>query len=68
MRAVFEPRSNTSRRRVFQREFVDALAGADEAVLAEVFVKASDPIPPEERLAPSTIVEGLRERGVPVRL
>ena len=26
LRAVFEPRSNTSRRRVFQREFADALA------------------------------------------
>src|SRR6185436_8091494 len=50
LRAVFEPRSNTSRRRVFQREFADALATADEAVLAQVFVKAGDPIPPEERL------------------
>src|SRR5262249_58080347 len=36
-RAVFQPSSNTSRRRVFQREFADALAAADEAVLAAVF-------------------------------
>ena len=32
--AVFEPRSNTSRRKVFQREFTAALSGADEAILA----------------------------------
>jgi UDP-N-acetylmuramate: L-alanyl-gamma-D-glutamyl-meso-diaminopimelate ligase len=67
LRAVFEPRSNTSRRRVFQQEFVDALATADEAVLAAVFTKPGDPIPPEERLAPETIVEGLGGRGVPAR-
>ena len=68
LRAVFEPRSNTSRRRVFQDEFVAALAAADEAVLAAVFTKASDPIPPAERLAPETIVAELERRGVPARL
>src|SRR5437773_195931 len=68
LRAVFEPRSNTSRRRVFQDEFVAALAAADEAVLAAVFAKASDPIPPAERLAPETIVADLERRGVPARL
>jgi UDP-N-acetylmuramate: L-alanyl-gamma-D-glutamyl-meso-diaminopimelate ligase len=68
LRAVFEPRSNTSRRRVFQREFCDALAAADEVVLAAVFAKESDPIPPEERLAPETIVAELAGRGVPARL
>jgi UDP-N-acetylmuramate: L-alanyl-gamma-D-glutamyl-meso-diaminopimelate ligase len=67
LRAVFEPRSNTSRRRVFQREFVEALASADEAVLAAVFTKATDPIPAEERLAPETIVADLDQRGVPAR-
>jgi UDP-N-acetylmuramate: L-alanyl-gamma-D-glutamyl-meso-diaminopimelate ligase len=68
LRAVFEPRSNTSRRRVFQREFVEALAGADEVVLAAVFTKASDPIPAEERLAPETVVADVTRRGVPARL
>ena len=68
LRAVFEPRSNTSRRRVFQDEFVSALAAADEAVLAQVFPKASDPIPPEERLAPETLVNDLRARGVPAQV
>lgn len=68
LRAVFEPRSNTSRRRVFQREFVDALASADEAVLAAVFAKPGDPIPAEERLAPDVLVSDLAARGVPSKL
>jgi UDP-N-acetylmuramate: L-alanyl-gamma-D-glutamyl-meso-diaminopimelate ligase len=68
LRAVFEPRSNTSRRRVFQDEFVAALAAADEAVLAAVFTKASDPIPLAERLSPDVIVDALERRGVPARL
>jgi UDP-N-acetylmuramate: L-alanyl-gamma-D-glutamyl-meso-diaminopimelate ligase len=68
LRAVFEPRSNTSRRRVFQHEFVAALAAADEVVLAAVFAKPGDPIPPEERLAPEVIVEDLVRRGVPARM
>jgi UDP-N-acetylmuramate: L-alanyl-gamma-D-glutamyl-meso-diaminopimelate ligase len=68
LRAVFEPRSNTSRRRVFQHEFVRALAAADEAVLASVFVKESDPIPPEERLAPETVIGDLQRQGVPARV
>ena len=65
--AVFVPRSNTSRRRVFQAEFVSALATADEAVLAAVFAKPGDPIPAEERLAPETIATDLERRGVPAR-
>src|SRR5262249_36809922 len=68
LRAVFEPRSNTSRRRAFHHEFVDAVSAAGEGVVAEVCVKASDPIPPEERLAPATIVEGLVGRGVAARV
>ncbi len=67
LRAVFEPRSNTSRRRVFQREFCDALAAADEVVLAAVFAKANDPIPEAERLSPDTITADLTARGIPAR-
>jgi UDP-N-acetylmuramate: L-alanyl-gamma-D-glutamyl-meso-diaminopimelate ligase len=68
LRAVFEPRSNTSRRRVFQREFADALARADEAVLAAVFTKPGDPIPPAERLDPAEIVADVVARGTSARL
>jgi UDP-N-acetylmuramate: L-alanyl-gamma-D-glutamyl-meso-diaminopimelate ligase len=65
LRAVFEPRSNTSRRRVFQQEYCDALALADQSVLARVFVKESDPIPPEDRLDPDAIAAAVTARGTP---
>ena len=68
LRAVFEPRSNTSRRRVFQREFADALATADEVVLAAVFTKPNDPIPLEERLDPAEIVADVAARGTAARV
>jgi UDP-N-acetylmuramate: L-alanyl-gamma-D-glutamyl-meso-diaminopimelate ligase len=68
LRAVFEPRSNTSRRRVFQEDFCQALATADEAILAAPFTKASDPIPAEERLDPERIVDDLKSRGTAARL
>jgi len=59
--AVFEPRSNTSRRRVFQREFGLALAEADEAIVAGVF--GAGRIPPGERLEPAAVVEAVRRAG-----
>ena len=61
--AVFEPRSNTSRRKVFQREFTEALAEADSVIVAGVF--GADKIPEEERLSPEDMVAGLREIGRP---
>ena len=53
--AVLEPRSNTLRRNVFERELVEALGLADEIVLAGVFKQES--IPEAERLHPETILE-----------
>jgi UDP-N-acetylmuramate: L-alanyl-gamma-D-glutamyl-meso-diaminopimelate ligase len=35
--AVFEPRSNTSKRNIFEEEFAEALALADQVVLANVY-------------------------------
>lgn len=40
--AVYEPRSNTSRRRVFQKEYVSAFGRADKVVLCEVTARAID--------------------------
>lgn len=59
--AVFEPRSNTSRRKVFQREFTEALAEADSVIVAGVF--GADKIPAEERLSPEDVVAGLLAMG-----
>jgi UDP-N-acetylmuramate: L-alanyl-gamma-D-glutamyl-meso-diaminopimelate ligase len=61
--AVFEPRSNTSRRKVFQREFTEALAEADSVIVAGVF--GADKIPAEERLSPEDVAAGLRAMGHP---
>jgi len=58
--AVLEPRSNTLRRNVFERELVDALALADEVVVAGVFKQES--IPEAERLHPEAVVFALVER------
>jgi UDP-N-acetylmuramate: L-alanyl-gamma-D-glutamyl-meso-diaminopimelate ligase len=61
--AVFEPRSNTTRRRVFQRELPEALTEADQIVVAQV--AGLERIPPQERLDPRQVMEDLRHRGRP---
>jgi UDP-N-acetylmuramate: L-alanyl-gamma-D-glutamyl-meso-diaminopimelate ligase len=59
--AVFEPRSNTSRRNVFQRDFAEALSGADSVILAGVF--GAEKFPPADRLDPGEVVAAVRESG-----
>jgi UDP-N-acetylmuramate: L-alanyl-gamma-D-glutamyl-meso-diaminopimelate ligase len=60
--AVFEPRSATSRRRVFQQEFVTALSAADHVVLGALH--RPEGIAPEEQLDPERVVSDLRAAGV----
>jgi UDP-N-acetylmuramate: L-alanyl-gamma-D-glutamyl-meso-diaminopimelate ligase len=64
--AVLEPRSNTLRRNVFERELVDSLALADEVVLAAVF--KSEAIPALERLDPDHVLSALTTRNIPAIL
>jgi UDP-N-acetylmuramate: L-alanyl-gamma-D-glutamyl-meso-diaminopimelate ligase len=64
LRAVFEPRSNSSRRAVFQDAYAQALAKADGVVLSEVFAKQNDPLKPEEMLSTERLVASLRARGI----
>jgi UDP-N-acetylmuramate: L-alanyl-gamma-D-glutamyl-meso-diaminopimelate ligase len=59
---VFEPRTNTSRRNLFQRDYAEAFALADVAVCAPVY--RPDSVPDEERFKPDVWVEDLRGRGV----
>ncbi len=61
--AVFEPRSNTTRRRVFQHELPAALAGADAVIVAQV--AGLERIPPAERLDPVAVMADLRRLGRP---
>jgi UDP-N-acetylmuramate: L-alanyl-gamma-D-glutamyl-meso-diaminopimelate ligase len=64
--AVLEPRSNTLRRNVFERELVDSLALADQVVLAAVF--KSEAIPALERLDPEHVLSALTIRNIPAVL
>ncbi len=59
--AVLEPRSNSLRRNVFERELIESLALADRVVLAGVFKQES--IPENERLHPEQIVVALANAG-----
>jgi len=58
--AIFEPRSATACRRVFQRDFARALSNADVVILPAVFRAA---VAPEERLSPEQVIEDVRARG-----
>ncbi len=59
--AVFEPRSNTCRRRIFEQGFIESFDPADAVVIARVF--GSSKVPAEETLSPDRVVEGVRRRG-----
>ncbi len=64
--AVLEPRSNTLRRNVFERELVESLSVADEVVLAGVY--QSTAIPDAERLVPERVIAALRSRETSAQL
>jgi UDP-N-acetylmuramate: L-alanyl-gamma-D-glutamyl-meso-diaminopimelate ligase len=59
--AVLEPRSNTLRRNVFERELVESLALADGIVVAGVFKQEG--IPEPERMHPEKVVAALAAAG-----
>ena len=59
--AIFEPRSNTTRRNVFQSELAGAFADADAVVVAEV--ARLEQIAPEERLDPEKLMQDLKNSG-----
>ena len=58
--AVFEPRSASSCRRIFQADFAAAFGLADEVIIAGVFRSA---LPEAERLSADQLVDDLRARG-----
>lgn len=57
--AVFEPRSNTSRRNVFEREFARALALADRVIVSGVH--QPEKIPAPERLSVQRVIESIND-------
>jgi UDP-N-acetylmuramate: L-alanyl-gamma-D-glutamyl-meso-diaminopimelate ligase len=61
--AVFEPRSYTSRTKVFQDDFARAFAEADRVVVAAAHLPGK--VPEGERLSEEALVAGIRRHGVP---
>jgi UDP-N-acetylmuramate: L-alanyl-gamma-D-glutamyl-meso-diaminopimelate ligase len=59
--ALFEPRSNTTRRNVFQSELAGAFAGADAVVVSEV--ARLEQISAEGRLNPEKLMQDLKASG-----
>jgi len=61
--AIFEPRSNSTRRSVFQKELLEALKVADGVFIAQV--ARLEQIPEAERLHPEEMVKEISEDGRP---
>jgi UDP-N-acetylmuramate: L-alanyl-gamma-D-glutamyl-meso-diaminopimelate ligase len=59
--AVFEPRSATSRRKVFQEIFPRSFAEADATIIARPY--SQEKIPPDERLDPERLVQDIERAG-----
>ena len=62
--AIFEPRSATACRRIFQSEFARALSKADRVVVPAVFRST---LPEAERLSPEALITDLQSNGVEAR-
>lgn len=60
--AIFEPRSNTSRRNIHQAAYAAAFAGADLATIREP--EPHDKVPADQRLDVAAIVQQLNAQGI----
>ena len=63
--AVFEPRTNTSRRRVFQDAYARSFGGVDRVIIAPVH--QPDRAPPGDRLSPGRLVRDLKALKIDAR-
>jgi UDP-N-acetylmuramate: L-alanyl-gamma-D-glutamyl-meso-diaminopimelate ligase len=61
--AIFEPRSNTSRRKVFQQEYINAFQAADAAIFKDVTARAVDT--GVELIEVSTLSDDIDVSGTP---
>ena len=59
--ALFEPRSNTTRRGIFQNELAQSLSAADGVYISEIARK--EQIDPQMRLDPKKIADDIRKAG-----
>jgi UDP-N-acetylmuramate: L-alanyl-gamma-D-glutamyl-meso-diaminopimelate ligase len=63
--AVFEPRSYTSRTRVFQDAYAEAFAGADEVIVAAAHLPGR--VPEGQRISEAELVASIAGRGAAAR-
>ncbi len=61
--AIFEPRSNTAGRKMFEDDYVRAFEGADVVVIVPVF--HAKRLPPEARIDREALVGRLASKGRP---
>lgn len=61
--AIFEPRSNTTRRAIFQQQLPDALKLADGVFISQV--ARLEQIPENERLNPVAVIDAIAAAGRP---
>ncbi len=59
--AIFEPRSNTTRRNIFQRELAECFTDADVVFISQI--ARLNLLSPEERLDPDRVMQDLRDKG-----
>lgn len=59
--AIFEPRSNTTRRNVFQQELASAFKDADRVIISEV--ARLEQVPAAERLDPQRLMQDIKTSG-----
>ncbi|MBC8208803.1 MAG: UDP-N-acetylmuramate:L-alanyl-gamma-D-glutamyl-meso-diaminopimelate ligase [Desulfobulbaceae bacterium] len=59
---IFEPRTNSSRRSIFQQDYVNAFDAADMALIREPL--PLDNIAPEEQFSSAQLSSDLRKRGI----
>ncbi len=59
---VFEPRTNSSRRAVFQEQYATAFAGADKVIVREIV--PLDTVPAEEQFSSSRLAADLTDQGI----
>jgi UDP-N-acetylmuramate: L-alanyl-gamma-D-glutamyl-meso-diaminopimelate ligase len=57
--AIFEPRSNTSKRNIFEKEFAGALALADQVIIADVY--QPEKVPENERISVENVAREINQ-------
>ncbi|PIS11834.1 MAG: UDP-N-acetylmuramate:L-alanyl-gamma-D-glutamyl-meso-diaminopimelate ligase [Bdellovibrio sp. CG10_big_fil_rev_8_21_14_0_10_47_8] len=59
--AVFEPRSATSRRKIFQKDYAQAFQGCDETLIAQAYDQSK--IDEENRFSPEELIADIHQAG-----